>query len=108
MGMLDQMSGGRHELAFGRGALAAELRFFDVDPGEADKTNQETIAFVLEALRSDAVTVSEDGGKKRKLPLAVPGLQKPHPPLWYGVHSPQSGRAAAGPGMKRWSLDRAR
>src|SRR5438045_4331114 len=47
IGMLDQMSGGRLELAFGRGALAAELRFFGVDPAEADRTNQETIAFVL-------------------------------------------------------------
>ena len=103
--MLDQMSGGRLELAFGRGALAAELRFFDVDPGEADKTNQETIAFVLEALRSDAVTVSEEGGKKRKLPLAVPVLQKPHPPLWYGVHSPQSAERAARAGMNVMTLD---
>ena len=105
IGMLDQMSGGRLELAFGRGALAAELRFFDVDPAQADKANQETIAFVLEALREGAVTVSEEGGRKRRLPLAVPALQKPHPPLWYGVHSPQSAERAARAGMNIMTLD---
>ncbi len=65
IGMLDQMSGGRLELAFGRGALAAELRFFDVDPG----------------------------------------VQKPPPPLWYGVHSPQSAERAARAGMNVMTLD---
>jgi alkanesulfonate monooxygenase SsuD/methylene tetrahydromethanopterin reductase-like flavin-dependent oxidoreductase (luciferase family) len=105
IGMLDQMSGGRLELAFGRGALAAELRFFDVDPAQADAVNQETIAFVLEALRGGSVTVSEEGGKKRTLPLAIPALQKPHPPLWYGVHSPQSAERAARAGMNVMTLD---
>lgn len=105
IGMLDQMSGGRLELAFGRGALAAELRFYDVDPVEADRRNQDAITFVLEALRDGAVTVSEEGGKKRRLPLAIPALQKPHPPLWYGVHSPQSAERAARAGMNVMTLD---
>jgi alkanesulfonate monooxygenase SsuD/methylene tetrahydromethanopterin reductase-like flavin-dependent oxidoreductase (luciferase family) len=105
IGMLDQMSGGRLELAFGRGALAAELRFFDVDPAQADRKNQQAIAFVLDALRDGAVTVSEEGGGKRRLPLAIPALQKPHPPLWYGVHSPQSAERAARAGMNVMTLD---
>jgi alkanesulfonate monooxygenase SsuD/methylene tetrahydromethanopterin reductase-like flavin-dependent oxidoreductase (luciferase family) len=105
IGMLDQMSGGRLELAFGRGALAAELRFFGVDPAEADRVNQETIEFVLGALREGAVTVPEEGGRTRKLPLAIPALQKPHPPLWYGVHSPQSAERAARLGMNVMTLD---
>src|SRR5256885_11934228 len=88
--MLDQMSGGRLEIAFGRGALAAELRFYDVDPAQSEKMHQDAVGFVLEALREGAVTVSEEGGRKRRLPLAVPPLQKPHPPLWYGIHSPRS------------------
>jgi alkanesulfonate monooxygenase SsuD/methylene tetrahydromethanopterin reductase-like flavin-dependent oxidoreductase (luciferase family) len=105
IGMLDQMSGGRLELAFGRGALAAELRFFGVDPAQADPRNQDTIAFVLQALREGAVDVSEEGGRTRRLPLAVPALQKPHPPLWYGVHSPQSAERAARLGMNAMTLD---
>jgi len=105
IGMLDQMSGGRLELAFGRGALAAELRFFGVDPAQADRANQETIDFVLAALREGAVSVDEEGGRTRRLPLAIPALQKPHPPLWYGVHSPQSAERAARAGMNIMTLD---
>jgi len=105
IGMLDQMSGGRLELAFGRGALPAELRFFGVDPADADRINQETIEFVLGALREGAVTVPEEGGRMRRLALAIPALQKPHPPLWYGVHSPQSAERAARLGMNVMTLD---
>src|SRR2546429_72669 len=64
--MLDQMSGGRLEMAFGRGALGAEVRFFDVDPGQTEKMHEEAVGFILEGLREGAVTVSEEGGKKRR------------------------------------------
>jgi len=103
--MLDQISGGRLEIAFGRGALEAELRFYDVDPPQAEKMHQSAVGFVLEALREGAVTVSEEGGRKRRLPLAVPPLQKPHPPLWYGIHSPQAAERAARLGMHVMTLD---
>ncbi len=105
IGMLDQMSGGRLEVAFGRGALAAELRFYDVDPAQSEKMHQDAVGFVLAALSEGAVTVSEEGGRKRRLPLAIPPLQKPHPPLWYGIHSPQTAERAARLGMNVMTLD---
>ncbi|HYT86017.1 MAG TPA: LLM class flavin-dependent oxidoreductase, partial [Burkholderiales bacterium] len=107
IGMLDQMSGGRLEMAFGRGALPAEVRFFDVDPAQTEKASQEIVGFVLDALSEGAVTVSEEGGRKRRLALAVPPLQKPHPSLWYGVHSPQAAERAARLGMNVLGLDTA-
>ncbi len=61
IGMLDQMSGGRLDMAFGRGAL--------------------------------------------RLALPIPPLQKPHPPLWYGIHSPQAAERAARAGMNVVGLD---
>src|SRR5713101_6704177 len=105
IGMLDQMSGGRLDMAFGRGALPAEVRFFDVDPAQSEKAFHEAVDFVLDGLREGAVTVSEEGGKKRRLALPVPPLQKPHPPLWYGVHSPQAAERAARAGMNVMGLD---
>ena len=102
--MLDQMSGGRLEVAFGRGALPAEVRFFDVDPGQTEKMHQEVVAFILDGMSEGAVTVTEDGGKRR-LPLAIPPLQKPHPPLWYGVHSPEAAERVARRGMNVVGLD---
>ncbi len=66
IGMLDQMSRGRLDMAFGRGALPAEVRFFDVDPAQSEKAFQEVVDFVLDGLREGAVTVSEE--RKVKLP----------------------------------------
>src|SRR5207244_1246096 len=102
--MLDQMSGGRLEIAFGRGALPAEVRFFDVDPAQTEKVHQEMVGFILEGLSEGAVTVTAESGKRR-LPLAIPPLQKPHPPLWYGIHSPQAAERAARRGMNVLGLD---
>jgi len=102
--MLDQMSGGRLEVAFGRGALPAEVRFFDVDPAQTEKMHRETVGFILEGLSEGAVTVTTEGGKRR-VPLAIPPLQKPHPPLWYGVHSPEAAERAARRGMNVVGLD---
>src|SRR5438132_12337757 len=103
--MLDQMSGGRLDLGLGRGAAAAEIRFFDVDPAQTEKLYEETVGFILDGMREGAVTVSEEGGRKRRMPLAIPPLQKPHPPLWYGIHSPQTAERAARLGMNVMTLD---
>src|SRR5919198_7124 len=103
--MLDQLSGGRLDMGFGRGAAAAEIRFFDVDPAQTEQLYEQTVAFILDGLRAGAVTVPEEGGKTRRMPLAIPAFQKPHPPLWYGVHSPQAGDRAARRGMHVIGLD---
>jgi alkanesulfonate monooxygenase SsuD/methylene tetrahydromethanopterin reductase-like flavin-dependent oxidoreductase (luciferase family) len=104
IGMLDQLSGGRLEVAFGRGALPAEVRFFGVDPAQTEKKHQDAVAFILEALSEGALTVPVEAGTRR-LPLAIPPLQKPHPPLWYGVHSPEAAERAARRGMNVVGLD---
>ena len=103
--MLDQMSAGRLEMGFGRGAAAAEIRFFDVDPAQTEKMYEQVVGFILEGLREGAVTVSEEGGRKRRMPLAIPPFQKPHPPLWYGIHSPQAAERVARRGMNVLGLD---
>ena len=103
--MLDQMSAGRLDMGFGRGAAAAEIRFFDVDPAQTERLYEETVGFILDGLREGAVTVSEEGGRKRRMPLAIPPLQKPHPPLWYGVHSPEAAERVARRGMHVIGLD---
>jgi alkanesulfonate monooxygenase SsuD/methylene tetrahydromethanopterin reductase-like flavin-dependent oxidoreductase (luciferase family) len=103
--MLDQMSAGRLDMGFGRGAAAAEIRFFDVDPAQTERMYEENVAFILDALREGAVTVGEEGGKRRRLPLAIAPFQKPHPPLWYGVHSPEAAERTARRGMNVIGLD---
>jgi alkanesulfonate monooxygenase SsuD/methylene tetrahydromethanopterin reductase-like flavin-dependent oxidoreductase (luciferase family) len=103
--MLDQMSSGRLDMGFGRGAAAAEIRFFDVDPAQTEKLYDEAVGFILDGLREGVVTVSEEGGRKRRMPLAIAPFQKPHPPLWYGVHSPEAAERVARRGMHVIGLD---
>ena len=39
------------------------------------------------------------------VPMEIAPLQKPHPPIWYGVHSPDSAERAARRGLNTVSLD---
>src|ERR1700720_4799655 len=44
--MLDQLSGGRLDIGFGRGASPVELRFFGEDPEEAQSTYAEALELI--------------------------------------------------------------
>src|SRR5258708_21483868 len=59
----------------------------------------------MDAWREGAVRVREEGEKRRRRPLAIPPLQKPHPPLWYGVHSREACERAARRRMHVIGLD---
>src|SRR5438067_8175682 len=59
--MLDQLSGGRLDMGFGRGAAAAEIRLFGVDPAQTEQLHEQTVALIPAALREGAVTVHEEG-----------------------------------------------
>ena len=103
--MLDQMSGGRFEMGFGRGAAAAELRYFHRDPKNAPQEHEAAVKFVLDALRDGSVDVPSASGTRR-MPLTIGAVQTPHPPIWYGVHSVESAERAARRGYHLVSLDK--
>lgn len=95
MCMLDQLSGGRLELGIGRGASPFELGFFDVTPDAAAEIYREAVEILLAG--SDSGRISADGPRfvLRGVPLHLTPVQRPHPPLWYGVGRPESARWAA-------------
>src|SRR5204862_544436 len=70
-----------------------------------DKNDRPLARYYAERLEVIAAYEPEEGGKRRRMPLAIPPLQQPHPPLWYGVHSPQAGERAARRGMHVIGLD---
>ena len=105
--MLDQLSHGRLIVGFGRGSSPAELRFYGIDPAEAEAIFKERLPLVLEALQTGVYREPGRAAPLDEIELKVEVLQKPMPPVWYGVHSPDSATRAA---QRRWqtiSLDAA-
>lgn len=80
--MLDQLSGGRLEVGFGRGSSPYELRAYGVDPDDAQRRYDETFEAVMRILRTGTV----DG----TVELPVRARQSPRPPIWYPSSNPLS------------------
>jgi alkanesulfonate monooxygenase SsuD/methylene tetrahydromethanopterin reductase-like flavin-dependent oxidoreductase (luciferase family) len=93
--MLDQMSGGRLEVSFGRGASPIELDYFGVDPEQAQDIYNEAVEVILRGLTNRTLDFHGKYFSFDKVPMELEPLQKPHPPIWYGAHAPDSAARAA-------------
>ena len=103
--MLDQMSGGRLEIGFGRGSSPSELEYYGQDPEHAQAVYAEALALVVKGLTEPSLTFRGRFFKVEDVPIELAPLQKPHPPIWYGVHSPESAARAARARLQVVSLD---
>jgi alkanesulfonate monooxygenase SsuD/methylene tetrahydromethanopterin reductase-like flavin-dependent oxidoreductase (luciferase family) len=88
--MLDQLSRGRIELGVGRGISPIELKFYGLDPEEAQARYIESLEIILKALSLRTLTFEGKYYTFRDVPMELTPVQKPHPPLWYGIASPDS------------------
>ena len=105
--MVDQLSGGRLEIGFGRGASPIEASYFGNDHAEAEAVYRDYLDLILGALRDGKMDGRNSFDHYPELVLKVEPVQKPHPPLWYGVHSTDSAARAARTGSHIVSLDTA-
>ena len=103
--MLDQMSGGRLELSFGRGASPIEAEYFGVDAEERQDIYAEALDVILRGLTHKTLDFHGKYFSFDNVPMELEPLQKPHPPLWYGVHAPDSAERAAKRNLNVVSLD---
>ena len=103
--MLDQLSGGRLEIGFGRGAAPIELEYYGVDPRDAQEIYAEAVELVLAGLTRKVLDFKGRRFSFSGVPMEVEPLQKPHPPIWYGVHAPESAERAARRNLNVVSLD---
>jgi alkanesulfonate monooxygenase SsuD/methylene tetrahydromethanopterin reductase-like flavin-dependent oxidoreductase (luciferase family) len=88
--MLDQMSNGRLEFGVGRGVSPIEQTYYGNDPTKAQAIYAEVLDIVLRGLTSETLTYHGKFFTFRDVPVELEPVQKPHPPLWYGVSKPES------------------
>ncbi len=105
--MLDQMSNGRLDMGFGRGSSPVEIAYFGVDPAGTEDIYRTQLPRILDALETGVMKVPEQSEPYAEFALKVTPLQKPHPPIWYGVHTVESAQRAAQRGWNTINLDRA-
>jgi len=103
--MLDQLSRGRLEIGFGRGSVPAELVYYGAKPETAQQVYAEALELILKGLTEPTLTFHGEFFHFDNVPMELAPCQKPHPPIWYGVHAPDSARRAAQKGLQVVSLD---
>jgi alkanesulfonate monooxygenase SsuD/methylene tetrahydromethanopterin reductase-like flavin-dependent oxidoreductase (luciferase family) len=106
--MVDQLSGGRLEIGFGRGSSSTEIAFYGEDPARAQDIYSEARELILQGLTQKRLTFEGKFFSFKDIPMELEPLQKPHPPMWYGVHSVDAAERAARQGLNMVSLDAAR
>lgn len=103
--MVDQMSRGRIEIGFGRGSSPVELMYYGQNPAEAQSVYAEALELIVKGLGERSLTFHGKHFSFSDVPMALGPWQKPHPPIWYGVHAPDSAERAARRGLKVIDLD---
>ena len=97
--MLDHMSGGRLEIGFGRGSVPFEISYYGQNAEERQQIYAERLELILKAFTVKTLTWKGRYDQFENVPMEMEPLQKPHPPLWYGAHSPDSAERAARRGL---------
>ena len=97
--MLDHLSGGRVEIGFGRGSVPYEVSFYGQDAEHRQQIYAERLELILKAFTAKRLTWKGRYDQFDDVPMEIEPFQKPHPPLWYGAHSPDSAERAARKGL---------
>jgi alkanesulfonate monooxygenase SsuD/methylene tetrahydromethanopterin reductase-like flavin-dependent oxidoreductase (luciferase family) len=97
--MLDHMSGGRLEIGFGRGSVPFEISYYGQNAEERQEIYAERLELILKAFTVGTLDWNGRYDQFKNVPMELSSLQKPHPPLWYGAHSPDSAARAARKGL---------
>jgi alkanesulfonate monooxygenase SsuD/methylene tetrahydromethanopterin reductase-like flavin-dependent oxidoreductase (luciferase family) len=97
--MLDHLSNGRLDVGFGRGSVPFEIAYYGQDAERREKIYRERLEIILQAFNADTLTFSGEFDRFENVPMELKPLQKPHPPIFYGAHSPDSAERAARKGL---------
>ncbi len=97
--MLDQLSGGRLDLGIGRGVSPFEIGYYGVDPQKAQQIYLESFQVIMQGLTHKTVDFHGEHFNFSNVPMEMECLQKPVPPLWYGLGTVEGAKWAADNGV---------
>jgi len=87
--MLDRLSNGRLQLGVGRGVSPRETAAYSIDHNETGKIYHEAYQLLIKGLTSDELNFTGKYYNVKDVTMVLKPLQKPHPPLWYGLIFPE-------------------
>jgi len=88
--MLDHLSQGRFEIGIGRGRSPIELMLYGQNVEEAQSVYEEVLAVIEIAFTQERLSFKGKHFDFRDVPIELRPRQRPHPPFWYGVGTPES------------------
>jgi alkanesulfonate monooxygenase SsuD/methylene tetrahydromethanopterin reductase-like flavin-dependent oxidoreductase (luciferase family) len=88
--MLDQMSGGRFQLGVGRGVSPFETAAYGLEFSQTQEMYHEAFQVLLQGLAAEVLTFEGKFYRFHDVPMILRPVQRPHPPLWYGVTLPDN------------------
>ena len=85
--------------------MPEELIYYGAKPEEAQQVYAEALELIVKGLTEPSLTFHGHYFHFDKVPMELKPFQHPHPPIWYGVHAPDSAARAARKGLRVISLD---
>jgi len=105
--ILDILTNGRLNVGLGRGVPKDDIKH-RLDRETAQARFEEGIEILERAWTGETFTYSGKAWSYQDISCRPQPLQKPHPPMWYGVHSVQAAERAAKQSLNMVSLDSAK
>jgi len=89
--MLDHLSGGRVDFGVGRGIAPPEFDAFDVDISRSQEDYEHALAVLHQGFTRDRIDYRCDRWHFKDVEVVMRPLQRPYPPLWYGLRGSDGG-----------------
>src|SRR6516162_3524996 len=97
--MLDHLSGGRLDIGVGRGVSPMEFEAYGVDFNRSGEDFEHVFNILCQGFTRDRINYHGGRFDFTDVPVVMKPLQRPHPPLWYGLRGGQGPAFAARHGM---------